>query len=88
MDTKSRNNIPAHLRTLPKAKSYDLRAKIGKDLRKKLDEKNPTPASPADDVSNWAGAVHVEAVHPSSSVSEDPVLQEVPAVFANVDVRD
>ena len=63
----------------------DLRAKIGKDLRKKLDEKNPTPASSAD-IINWAE--HVETVQPCSSVSEDPVLQEVPAVFASADVRE
>ena len=62
--TKSRNNITAHLWTFPKAKPDDLKAKIGQDLRKKLDEKNSTPASPIDDVSNWLCMwkhVHVEA---------------------------
>ena len=73
---------------LSKAKPDDLRAKIGQgqDLRKKLDEKNSTttnPASPVDDVSNWA--VHVKAeeeVQTSASVSEDPVLQVVAPDFS------
>ena len=51
-----------------------------------------TPLQPAQPMMLVTGLglcnVHVEAVHPSSSVSEDPVLQEVPAVFASADVRE
>ena len=59
--TMCRNNIPTHLWSFQSAKP-ELRIKLGKgeDLREKLDEKKSTPASTADDVSNWAG--HVEAV--------------------------
>ena len=70
--------MPAHLWPYPEAQP-DLRHKLGKDLRKKLEQKNTTSASPAD-VINWAE--HVEEVQPSSSISE------FPAVFVSADKRD